>query len=71
MNKKLERVREMTAKELNDELTKKKTELFNLRFQHVIGQLENPMKLRETRKEIAQILTMAKEKELKAEKVVG
>ncbi|MDR3296254.1 MAG: 50S ribosomal protein L29, partial [Clostridiales Family XIII bacterium] len=39
---KLEKMRELSDAELNTELIKMKKELFNLRFQHVTGQLENP-----------------------------
>ena len=40
----LKKMRELTEVELNTELDKMKKELFNLRFQHVTGQLENPVK---------------------------
>ena len=43
-----------------------KTELFNLRFQHATGQLENPMRIREVKKSIARIKTIQREQELKA-----
>ena len=43
----LKKMREMTAVELNTELANMKKELFNLRFQHVTGQLENPVKMRD------------------------
>ncbi|MGI6205143.1 MAG: 50S ribosomal protein L29 [Anaerovoracaceae bacterium] len=61
---KMDAIREMTPAELGDELTKQKNELFNLRFQHITGQLENPMRLREVRKDIARIKTVIREKEL-------
>ena len=44
---KIEKMREMTEVELNAEVKKLKNELFNLRFQHVTGQLENPIKMRD------------------------
>jgi large subunit ribosomal protein L29 len=47
----LNKMREMTDVELNAELDKMKKELFNLRFQHVTGQLENPVQMREVKKE--------------------
>ena len=50
---KIETIREMTPAELSSELLKLKNELFNLRFQHVTGQLENPVKMREVKKDIA------------------
>ena len=60
----LKKMRDMTETELNVELSKMKKELFNLRFQHATGQLENPVKLRETKRDIARIKTIIREKEL-------
>ena len=57
----------MTPAELSSELLKLKNELFNLRFQHVTGQLENPVKMREVKKDIARVKTVIKEKELEAQ----
>ncbi len=62
----LKKMREMTDKELNAELLKMKKDLFNLRFQHVTGQLENPIKLRDTKRNIARVKTIIREKELAA-----
>jgi large subunit ribosomal protein L29 len=62
---KIEKMREMTEVELNNEVKKLKNELFNLRFQHVTGQLENPIKMRDVKKEIARVKTIIREKELK------
>ncbi|HVI39347.1 MAG TPA: 50S ribosomal protein L29 [Anaerovoracaceae bacterium] len=62
---KIEKMREMTDVELNAEFKKLKNELFNLRFQHVTGQLENPIKMRDTKKEIARVKTIIRENELK------
>ena len=53
----LKKMREMTEVELNTELGKMKKELFNLRFQHVTGQLENPVKMRELKRDIARVNT--------------
>ena len=64
---KIESIREMTPAELNCELLKLKNELFNLRFQHVTGQLENPVKMREVKKDIARVKTVIREKEMKAQ----
>ena len=61
----LKKMREMTDLELSAELKKKKNELFNLRFQHVTGQLDNPIKMRDVKKEIARVKTIMREKELK------
>ena len=60
----LKKMREMTEVGLTGELDKMKKELFNLRFQHVTGQLENPVKMRELKKDIARVKTILKEREL-------
>lgn len=60
----LKKMREMTEIELQAELEKMKKELFNLRFQHVTGQLENPVKMREVKRNIARVKTIIREKEL-------
>lgn len=65
----LKKMREMTEVELNAELLKMKKDLFNLRFQHVTGQLENPIKMRDTKRDIARVKTIIREKQL--EKVRG
>jgi large subunit ribosomal protein L29 len=62
----LNKIREMTDVELNLELDKMKQELFNLRFQHVTGQLENPVKMREVKRNIARVKTIIREKELES-----
>jgi len=61
----LKKIREMTDAELATELNKKKNELFNLRFQHVTGQLENPIRMKDVKKDIARVKTIIREKELK------
>ena len=60
----LKKMRELTEVELKAELEKMKKELFNLRFQHVTGQLENPVKMREVKRNIARVKTIMREKEL-------
>lgn len=60
----LKKIREMSEAELNSELGRMKKDLFNLRFQHVTGQLENPIKMRETKRDIARVKTIIREKEL-------
>ena len=60
----LKKMRDMTEIELNTELSKMKKELFNLRFQHTTGQIENPVKMRELKKDIARVKTIIREKEL-------
>ena len=56
-------IKQMAPSELTKTLREQK-ELFNLRFQHSINQLDNPMKIVETKKTIARILTVLREKEL-------
>lgn len=63
----LNKMREMTTAELNDELNKMKKDLFNLRFQHVTGQLENPIQMRNIKRDIARVKTVIREKELAQE----
>ncbi|MBQ2704483.1 MAG: 50S ribosomal protein L29 [Clostridia bacterium] len=53
--------REMSVEELNTKLVDLKKELFNLRFQSAINQLENPMRIKAVKKDIARILTVLKE----------
>ena len=57
-------VRELTTAELESKLKDLKSELFNLRFQHAINQLENPMRLGAVKKDIARVKTIIREKEL-------
>ena len=60
----LNKIREMTDAELSAELEKMQKELFNLRFQHVTGQLDNPVQMREVKRNIARVKTIIREKEL-------
>ena len=55
-------LRAMSADELNAKLKELKEELFNLRFQHAINQLENPQKMVEVKKNIARVMTILSEK---------
>jgi large subunit ribosomal protein L29 len=57
----------MTEQELNNEVMKLKQELFNLRFQHVTGQLDNPIKMKDVKKDIARAKTAIREKQLQQE----
>lgn len=57
-------LREMSASELEKALREQKEIYFNLRFQHSINQLDNPMKIVEAKKTIARIMTVLREKEL-------
>ena len=58
-------IRQSTLPELNEQLTKLKEELFNLRFQLAINQLENPMRIVAVKKDIARIKTVIRENEIK------
>ncbi|NLX64115.1 MAG: 50S ribosomal protein L29 [Clostridiaceae bacterium] len=60
----LKALREKTREELDQELNELKAELFKLRFQHATSQLENPMKLKECKKNIARVKTIIREMEL-------
>jgi len=55
-------LRNKSGEELEAMLKDLKTELFNLRFQHAINQLENPHKISETKKDIARVMTIIAEK---------
>ena len=55
-------LKKMTAEELEAKLTELKRELFNLRFQHAINQLDNPQKIVEVKKNIARVMTILSEK---------
>ena len=50
---------------MNVKLIELKSELFNLRFQLAVGQLSNPMRIREVRREIARVKTVMRQKEIK------
>ncbi len=55
-------LKELTVEELNGKLVALKEELFNLRFQHAINQLDNPHKMTEVKKDIARVLTVLRSK---------
>ena len=59
------KIRELNEAELQTRLKDLKTELFNLRFQHAINQLDNPMRLKAVKKEIAIVKTIMRENETK------
>ena len=63
----LNKIREMSDVELSKKLVDLKEELFHLRFQNAINQLDNPMRLKAVRKEIAVVKTIIRERELKAQ----
>lgn len=60
-------LRELTTIELEAKLGDLKEELFNLRFQHATGQLENPMRIREVKKTYARIKTIIQERAMKSD----
>ena len=60
---KITEIREKTSEQLTELLKEQKAELFNLRVQHAIHQLDNPQKIVETKKTIAKILTVLTEKQ--------
>lgn len=60
-----DKLKEMTDVEIGTEILKLKNELFNLRFQHATGQLENPVRMRIIKKDIARAKTILREMELK------
>ena len=57
-----EELRNMSTEELNAKLKELKEELFTLRFQHAINQLDNPQKIVEVKKNIARVMTVLSEK---------
>ena len=56
-------MREMSLDEINTRLGELREELFNLRFRNSMKQLDNPVKIRESRREMARLLTVLNEKE--------
>ena len=58
-------LRKMSAAELSKKLADLKEELFNLRFQHAINQLDNPMRIEAVKKDIARVKTIMRVNELK------
>jgi large subunit ribosomal protein L29 len=57
---------ELDVDELETRLIEAKTELFNLRFQHVTGQLDNYARLAQVRRDVARMLTILREREIDA-----
>ncbi len=58
-------IRNLSVQELNEKLSDLKSELFNLRFQLAINQLENPMRISAVKKDIARVKTILRENEIK------
>ena len=59
---KITEFKKLSAEELEKKLKELKEELFNLRFQHAINQLENPHKIADVKKDIARVKTLLNEK---------
>ena len=59
---KITELRNKTSEELNSKLKELKAELFNLRFQHAINQLDNPHKIADVKKDIARVMTALNKK---------
>jgi large subunit ribosomal protein L29 len=64
--KNVKELKELSVIELNDQLKELKEELFNLRFQHAINQLTNPVRINLVKKDIARVKTVIREKEIAA-----
>jgi len=60
-------LKNLSVLELNDQLKELKEELFNLRFQHAINQLTNPVRINLVKKDIARVKTVIREKEIAAQ----
>lgn len=56
-------IKDMTVDELNSKLAELKQELFNLRFQHAVNQLENPKRLQAVKRDIARVKTFIRKQE--------
>ena len=62
---KMKEITEMTTSELNQKVESLKEELFNLRFRLATGQLDNPMVIKEIKRNIARVKTVIREREIK------
>jgi large subunit ribosomal protein L29 len=63
----MQELRDLPDEELIERLESDKEELFNLRFQLATGQIDNPMRIKDVRHEIARILTIVREREIESE----
>ena len=63
---KAQELRELSTEQLDSKLKELKHELFNLRFQHAINQLDNPHKISEVKHDIARVMTVLREKSANA-----
>jgi large subunit ribosomal protein L29 len=60
-------MRDMSVEEITQRVAELREELFNLRFRNTMRQLDNPLKIRESRREMARLLTVMREKQLAKE----
>ena len=60
--RKASEVRELSLDEMETKVVEMKEELFNLRFQHGAGQLENPQKIKQVKRDLARVKTIIREK---------
>ena len=58
-------IRELSKEEIEKKIKDLKEELFNLRFQHAINQLDNPIRLKYVKKDIARSMTILREREIR------
>ena len=56
-------IKEMTLVEMQNNLADLREELFNLRFQHTVNQLDNPMRIKAVKKDIARVMTFIRQRE--------
>ena len=61
---KINEIRDLSSQEIADKIKDLKEELFNLRFQNAMNQLDNPMRIAAVKKDIAKLKTVLKEQEL-------
>ena len=61
---KINEIRDLSSQEIVDKIKDLKEELFNLRFQNAMNQLDNPMRIAAVKKDIARLKTVLKEQEL-------
>ncbi len=61
-------IRKMKDNDLSNKLAELKAELFNLRFQHAINQLDNPLRIKDVKRDIARVMTEIRARELSAER---
>ncbi|MDK2959298.1 LSU ribosomal protein L29P [Aminivibrio pyruvatiphilus] len=71
MNMEAKNLRDLTIEELNEKHRQYKEELFNLRFQNAIGQLQNTGRIKAVKKTIARVLTVVREKQMAGEQSAG